>query len=107
MGVGFLILEDFGILLNRRTTVEDTGLNVRHILAETVVLVSNLEGQLAGVAHDQDGTLASNRFDLLEGSEDEHSRLTETRLRLADNITSEESLGNTGLLDYSNRSNVR
>lgn len=107
MRMGLLVLEDFGILLDRSTTVEDTSLDVGHVLAEAVVLVANLEGQLAGMAHDQDGTLASNRLDLLKGGKDEDSRLTKTGLGLTDDVASKESLWDTGLLDYRNRSNVR
>lgn len=103
----FLVLEDFRILLDGSTTVEHTSLDIWHVLAETVVLVSDLEGQLASVAHDQNGTLASNRLDLLKGGKDEHGRLTKTGLGLADNVTSEESLRDASLLDYRNRSNVR
>jgi hypothetical protein len=48
------VLQDLNVLLHGRTTVEDGGLDVRHILAETSVLVLNLVRQLTGVAHDQD-----------------------------------------------------
>lgn len=51
--VSLLVLEDFGVLLDRCTAVEDTGLDVGHVLAEAVILVADLERQLAGVAHDQ------------------------------------------------------
>jgi hypothetical protein len=50
--VRILVLEDFGIFLNWGSAVEDSGLNVRHVLAETGVLVLNLVGQLTSMAHD-------------------------------------------------------
>lgn len=99
MRMGILVLKDLGIFLNGSATVEDAGLNVGHVLAEAVVLVADLESQLASVAHDQNGALASNRLDLLKRGQDEDSSLTETRLGLADDVTSQKSLRNTILLD--------
>lgn len=94
-----LVLNDLDILLDWSTAVEHASLDVGHILAETVVLVANLESQLASVAHNKDGDLAINGLDLLKGGQDKDCSLSETGLGLADNITSEEGLGNTGLLD--------
>ena len=94
-----LVLEQLGVLLDRSTAVKDGGANVRHVLGEPNVLVPNLESELAGMAHDQHGALARNRLDLLEGGQDENSRLTKTRLGLADDITTEKSLRDTVLLD--------
>lgn len=51
------------------------------------------------MAHDQHGALAGNRLDLLKGGEDEDSRLSETRLGLADDVTSEKGLRNAILLN--------
>lgn len=107
MRMGILVLKELSILGDRSSTVEHAGLDIRHVLAETVVLVANLEGQLASVAHNQHSALASHRLDLLEGGQDEDSCLTKTRLGLADNVTSEKSLGDTSLLDYRFRSDVR
>lgn len=97
--VSILVLQDLGILLDGSTTVEDAGLDVGHVLGEAVVLVANLEGQLTGVAHDQNGALASDGLDLLEGGEDEDSRLSKTRLGLANDVTTEKGLGDTCLLN--------
>lgn len=97
--VSILVLQDLGILDDGGTTVKDTGLDVGHILAEAVVLVADLESQLSSVAHDQNGALASNRLDLLQGGQDEDGRLTKTRLGLTDDVTTKKSLGNTGLLN--------
>ena len=52
--VGLLVLEDVDVVLDGSTAVEHSGLDVRKVLAETCVLVLDLESQLAGVAHDQD-----------------------------------------------------
>lgn len=97
--MGVLVLQDLSILLDGSTTVEDAGLDVGHVLGESVVLVANLEGQLTGVAHNQNRALAGDGLDLLESGEDKDSSLSQTRLGLADNITTEKSLGNACLLD--------
>lgn len=99
VGMSLLVLEDLGILLDRSTTVEDAGLDVGHVLAETVVLVANLESELTSVAHDEDGALAGDGLNLLKGGKDEHSCLTETGLGLADDVTTKHGLGDTCLLN--------
>ena len=98
VGVGLLVLKDLGILLDGSTTVEDAGLDVGHVLAETVVLVTNLESKLTSVAHDENGALAGDGLDLLKSGEDEDSCLTETGLGLADDITTKHGLRDTCLL---------
>lgn len=99
MGVGVLALQDLGVLLDRSTSVEHAGLDVGHVLGESIVLVANLECQLTSVAHDQNGALAGDRLHLLQRGEHENSSLSKTRLRLTDDITTKESLRNTCLLD--------
>lgn len=97
--VGVLVLQNLGVLLDGSTTVEDARLDVGHVLGESVVLVANLECQLTGVAHDQDRALAGDGLNLLQSGEDEDSSLSETRLGLADDVTTKKSLRNTCLLD--------
>lgn len=99
VGVSLLVLQNLGILLDGSATVEDAGLDVGHVLGEPVVFVADLEGQLTGVAHDQNGALAGDGLDLLEGGEDEDRGLSETRLGLADDVTTEKGLGDTCLLN--------
>lgn len=101
VGVSLLVLQELSVFLDGGTTVEHAGLDVGHVLAEAVVLVTNLEGQFAGVAHNQNRALSGNRFNLLEGGENEDSSLAETRLRLADDIATEHGLGNACLLNCS------
>lgn len=108
MRVGILVLEDFGILLDGGPSVENGGLDIRHVLAESSVLVLDLVGQLTSVAHDQDRGLASNWLDLLEGGEDEDCGLTKTRFGLAEDIGTDHRLRNAYLLDCKmNRADVR
>lgn len=99
MRVGILVLQDLGVLLDGGTSVEYAGLDVGHVLRESVVLIANLECQLTGVAHDQNGAFAGDRLHLLQSGEDENSSLSKTRLRLANDVTAEESLRDTCLLD--------
>lgn len=99
VGMGLLVLENLGILLDGSTTVEDAGLDVGHVLAEAVVLVADLESKLTSVAHDEDRALAGDGLNLLKSGKDEDSRLTETGLGLADDITTEHRLGDTCLLN--------
>lgn len=97
--VGFLVLEDLGVLLDGSTTVEDPGLDVGHVLAEAVVLIANLESQLASMAHDEDRAFPSNRLDLLESGENEDGRLAETGLGLANDVAAEHGLRDACLLN--------
>lgn len=96
-----LVLELVDVVLDGSTTVEDGGLDIRQVLAETSVLVLDLVGQLTGVAHDDNRALAGDRLDLLKGSQDEDGSFTETRLGLTKNVGSKDSLRNAGLLDCS------
>lgn len=98
-----LVLQGLHVGLDWSTTIEDTSLDVGHVLAEAVVLVANLVSKLTSVAHDHNRNLAINRLNLLQSGEHKDGSLTETRLGLADNITTEKCLGNTGLLDCRSR----
>lgn len=95
-----LVAEDVLISLQRRTTVEDLGANLGEVLAEASELVLDLEGQLASVAENDDRDLTRDGLDLLEGSKNEDGGLTHTRLGLAQNIHTENGLGDTFLLHY-------
>jgi hypothetical protein len=102
--VGLLVLEDVDVVLDGSTAVEHSSLDVRQVLAETCILVLDLESQLAGVAHNQDGALAVNGLDLLEGGQDEDGSFTKTRLGLAENVGSEDGLRDAVLLDCGHES---
>jgi hypothetical protein len=99
VGVGFLVGQDFDVLLDRSTTVEDRSLNIGQVLRETGVLVLNLISELTGVAHDQDLALARNGLQLVEGGENEDRGFTETRLGLAKNVDVQNGSRNANLLD--------
>ena len=99
MRASVLVLQGLHISLDRSTAVEDTRLDVRHVLAEAVVLVANLVSQLTSVAHDNDGDLAVDGLNLLKRGENEDGGLSETRLGLANDITTKQGLGNASLLN--------
>ena len=103
VGVGLLVLEELGVLGDGSAAVEDASLDIGHVLAETVVLIADLESKLACVAHNQDGALSSNGLNLLQRSQDEDSSLAETRLGLADDITTQHGLGDACLLNCMGR----
>lgn len=99
--VRVLVAEELDILLNGCSTVEDADLDVGQELRETVVLISDLVGKLTSVAHNQNRSDTRLRLlvHLLESSEYENGCLSETRLGLAENIVTEDGLGNCNLLD--------
>ena len=61
---------------NKEQNVKSCYLDSAHVLGETFVLFANLEGQLAGVAHDDDRHLSFLRLQLLQGCQNEHGSLT-------------------------------
>jgi hypothetical protein len=97
--VGLLVLENVDVVLDGSATIEDRGLDVGQVLAETGVLVFDLESQLAGVAHYQHRALAVDRLDLLKGGQDENGSFTETRLGLTKDVGSKNCLRDAVLLD--------
>lgn len=97
--VSLLVLEELNVLGDGSTTVENGSLDLRHVLAESGVLVLDLVGELTGVAHNKDGGLAIDWLNLLEGRENENCSLTQTRLGLAENVGTQDSLRNADLLD--------
>ena len=90
VGVRVLVAKELNVLLYGGSSVEDTDLDVWQELGETVVLVADLVGQLASVAHDQDSGNARLRLlvHLLESCENEDGSLSETGLGLAEDIVS-------------------
>jgi hypothetical protein len=106
--VGVLVLQNLGVLLDRGSSVENSGLHIGHVLAETCVFVFDLVSKLTSVAHNQDRGLASDWLDLLEGGENEDSGLTKTRFGLAKDVGTKDGLRDAYLLDCRvNRAEVR
>lgn len=98
MGALVLILQAFPLLLDRQTTEEITDTDVLHVSSETLVLMANLEGQFTSVAKHQDGYLTVNGLKLLQSRDDKHCGFTHSRLGLADDIHTQDSLRNTFVL---------
>jgi hypothetical protein len=99
MGMGVLILQNLGILLDRSSAVEHCRLNLRHIFAESSIFILDLVSQLTGMAHDKNRSLAGDRFDLLKGRKNKYRGLSKTGLCLTEDIGAENSLRDTNLLD--------
>jgi hypothetical protein len=99
--VRLLVLEELDVLCHGCSAVEDRGLDVWEVFAESCVLVLDLVSQFASVAHDQHLTLSRNGFELMQGSKDEYCGLTKTGLGLAEDIDVEHCRGNAYLLDCS------
>ena len=78
VGTSLLVLQGLNILLDRGSTVEDTGFDVRHVFAEAVVLIANLVSQLASVAHDDNRDLSVDGLDLLQGGQNEDCSLSQS-----------------------------
>ena len=101
VGVRLLVAEKLDIFGDGCTSIEDTDLDIWKELGEAVVFVPDLICQLASVAHYQDGsdTGLGLLFHLLQGCEDEDGGLSETGLGLAEDIVSEDGLGDGNLLN--------
>ena len=78
MGMGVFVRQYFDVFGHWCAAIENRRLDSWHVFAETVIFVLDLIGQFASMAHDEDRTLARDRFDLLKCSEDEHGCFTET-----------------------------
>merc|ERR1719318_2554734 len=68
-------LQNLLVLGNGKTTEKHSNLHTGQELAEPLVLLTDLEGQLPGVAHHQNGHLAIHRLNLLQSGQNKDSRL--------------------------------
>lgn len=91
-------LECLFVLLNRHSAEEHRDLHARHVLAETLVFLADLEGELASVTHDKNIDVVVGGFELLKCCENKYSRLSHTGLGLAQNVHSENRLWNAFVL---------
>jgi len=99
-----VILENVAVRLDIDSTIKHGGLDVRKILGETLVLMSNLEGKFARVAQDQHRHLVlslreGRGIDLMQSRKYEYSSLAHPGLGLANNIHSEYALRDAFVLD--------
>jgi hypothetical protein len=99
MRMGIFVSQDLDVFLHGSATVEDGSLHLRHVLAESCILVLDLICKLTSVAHNQDGAFAGNWLDLLQCCKDENCCLPKTRLGLAQDVGSKNGLRNANLLD--------
>ena len=94
-----LVAEEVGVLHNRSAAEECADADVGHVLGETRVLVFDLVRKLTSVAQDNDRHVAIDWLELLKRRQDEHCRLSVTRLCLAQDVHSKDRLGDTLLLN--------
>jgi hypothetical protein len=80
------------------TSVEDSGLDVGQVLGEALVLLLDLEGQLAGVAQHHAVHLAGHWLQLVQRGEDKDGGLAHAGLGLADDVHAQQRLGNALVL---------
>ncbi len=97
--VALLVPQCFDVLVDLRTSKEDISLDIGHVLAEALVLGTDLICQFARVTHDEDGGFALYRFDLLKRGEDEDCGLAKTGFGLAYDVGTQNGLWNTLSLD--------
>mmetsp|Transcript_13229 Transcript_13229/g.30885 ORF Transcript_13229/g.30885 Transcript_13229/m.30885 type:complete len:226 (-) Transcript_13229:39-716(-) len=95
-----VVLENFLVLLDRDSSVKDSGLYLRQVLAESLVLVGNLESEFTGVANNQNRDLGLFHIGLLEGREGKDGGFTHSRLGLANDIASKNGLGDGLVLNF-------
>lgn len=84
-----IILQDFMILLNADTAIEDASLHSGHVLTEAFIFILDLESQFTSVAEDEDRYLARDGLKLLQSGQNEYGRLAHTRLGLRDDVHTE------------------
>ena len=91
-------LEEFLILLNGSSSIEDDSADIGHVLGKSEVLVADLEGEFAGVAEHDDGDPVLGWVELLEGSEDEYGGLSMARFSLTEDVHAKDRLWDALLL---------
>lgn len=116
-----LLAELLDVGRDGRSAVEDLGADIGHELGEPQELVLDLEGELSGVAQDDDRRLAVDRLTgvepssrarqralhLLQGGQDEDGGLTHTRLGLAEDVRAEDGLRDALLLHWRKRARTQ
>jgi len=102
--VGAVVLEDVAVGLDADASIENSGLDLREVLREAFVLMSDLEGELTGMANDKDSDLVlAGRIgagvELVESGKNENGGLAHTTLRLTHNIHAQHCLRNAFMLN--------
>lgn len=65
---GVFVLQSLHVGLDRSAAVENASLDVGHVLAKSVVLITDLVGQFTSMTHDNNGDFAIDWLNLLESS---------------------------------------
>lgn len=87
------------VLLDRHAAKEHGNLDAGHILAETLVLLADLESELTRVTHDEHVGLIVSRLELLECGENEYCCFAHTAFRLAEDVHTQDGLWNAFVLN--------
>ena len=91
-------LEQFNLLTDWLTTVDNFSADLRHILLEPCKFVLDLIGKLAGVTQDQSRHVFWLLVHLVEYGKHEHSGLSHSRLCLAEGINPDHRVRDAFLL---------
>ena len=94
-----VVLQHLLVLGDGHASEEDSDLDILEELAEPLILLADLEGELPGVAHDQHRDLTIHWLNLLERGQHEDCSLAHPRLGLAQNIHTQHRLYNMVKLD--------
>jgi hypothetical protein len=100
-----VILENIPVSLDSNSTIENGSLDFGKVLGETLILMRNLKGKLTSVTQDQHADLIlpggkGAGVQLMESGQDKHGSLSHTRLGLADNVHTKNSLGDALVLHF-------
>jgi hypothetical protein len=95
----FVALKHLLLLLERLTSKNNLGADIRHKLGQTDEFTLDLVGELAGVAQDHGGAWFWAITEAVKHGKDEDGCLSHTRDGLAKDIDSHDCLGDALLLD--------
>jgi len=94
-----VLAKSFSVVLDWHTAEEDAHFDGGHVLAESFVLLGDLEGELSRVAENDGADLAIDGLHLLKSSKYENGSFTHTRFGLAEHVHTEHGLWDALVLD--------
>lgn len=97
------VLQHLLVFLDGQAAEKHTDLDALHVAAEPLILLTDLEGELACVAHHQHAHLVLCRLQLLECSKDKDGSLAHAGFGLAQDVHAEDCLGDALVLNFKKR----
>lgn len=94
------VLQHLLVLLDGQAAEKHTDLDALHVAAEPLVLLADLEGELARVTHHQHVHLVLGGLQLLQRGKDKDCGLTHARLGLAQDVHAKDRLGDALVLNF-------